>query len=93
MSHRPYHRASALPATLLLLTGAALPLAALAAAATAPSSAELHAWEGGDDPGSLERWVHERLQRADAALARLGSVKGAHTVANTLRLLGLPRSA
>jgi thimet oligopeptidase len=54
-------------------------------AATPADAATLHAWESGDDPASLERWVHAHLQRADAAIARIVAVKGAHTVANTLR--------
>jgi thimet oligopeptidase len=67
-------------------------LACLAAAAAtevpaaAPAdSGALHAWEGGDDPSSLERWVHAHLRRADAEIARVVAVQGAHTVANTLR--------
>jgi thimet oligopeptidase len=57
-----------------------------AAAPAAPeSSATLHAWEAGDDPASLERWVHGHMQRADAAVARVTAVKGARTLANTLR--------
>ncbi|HZC87457.1 MAG TPA: M3 family metallopeptidase, partial [Steroidobacteraceae bacterium] len=67
-------------------------IACLAAgAATAVPAAEpaasgaLHAWEGGDDPASLERWVRAHLRRADAAIARVVALKGAHTIANTLR--------
>ena len=67
-----------------LAAGATAPVPAAAPAEPAESSA-LHAWEGGDDPPSLERWVHAHLQRADAAIARVVAVKGAHTVANTLR--------
>ena len=37
------------------------------------------------DPAALDRWVHEHLRRADANVARLLAVKGARTVANTLR--------
>src|ERR1700747_1265306 len=51
----------------------------------APAGADLHAWEGGDDPAALDRWVHGHLQRADAAVARLLAVKGTRTAANTLR--------
>ena len=54
-------------------------------AAVPADAATLHAWESGDDPLSLERWVHAHLQRADAAIARVVAVKGAHTVSNTLR--------
>src|SRR5215472_3895280 len=54
-------------------------------AAVPADAATLHAWESGDDPLSLERWVHAHLQRADAAIARVVAVKGPHTVANTLR--------
>ena len=39
----------------------------------------------GDDPASLDAWVHEHLRRADADVARLVAVKGVRTVANTLR--------
>jgi thimet oligopeptidase len=64
-------------------------LVALPAAATAPApaaaSADLHAWEAGNDPAALDHWVHEHLRRADADVARLLAVKGARTVANTLR--------
>jgi thimet oligopeptidase len=70
-----------------------LGIACLAAVASLPAatpadpadSAALHAWEAGDDPPSLERWVHAHLKRADAAIARVVAVKGAHGVANTLR--------
>src|SRR5205807_1507266 len=59
------------------------------AAAAAPTSAEgekaLHAWEGGDSPAALEAWVQEHLRRADADVARVLGVKGARSVANTLR--------
>jgi thimet oligopeptidase len=54
-------------------------------AAEPADAATLHAWESGDDPLSLERWVHAHLKRADAAIARVVAVKGAHTLANTLR--------
>lgn len=64
-------------------------LVALPAAANPPApasaSADLHAWEGGGDPASLDRWVHEHLRRADADVARLLAVKDTRTVANTLR--------
>ena len=63
--------------------------AALAAAATAPApapaGADLHAWEAGNDPAALDRWVHEHLRRADADVARLLAVKGARSIDNTLR--------
>jgi thimet oligopeptidase len=66
---------------------AASAVASLPAATPADpaDSAVLHAWEAGDDPASLERWVRAHLKRSDAAIARLVAVKGAHTVANTLR--------
>src|SRR6516164_6464134 len=54
-------------------------------AAVPADAASLHAWESGDDPLSLERWVHAHLQRADADIARVVAVKGTHTVSNTLR--------
>ena len=75
---------------LILLASAAVPVAAVAAgapaAAASPSSAaQLHAWEAGDDPGALDAWVHRRMRDADDQVARLVAVKGARTVANTLR--------
>jgi thimet oligopeptidase len=85
---RRAYRGAALPLLLALLTGAVLPtlaVAAAAAAAAATPSADLHSWEGGDDPAALDSWVHEHLRRADADVARLVAVKGARTVANTLR--------
>ncbi|HJY75363.1 MAG TPA: M3 family metallopeptidase [Burkholderiales bacterium] len=64
-------------------------LASGAVAAAAPAEpadgAALHAWESGDDPQSLDRWVHAHLRRADADVARVLAVKGTHTLANTLR--------
>jgi thimet oligopeptidase len=68
-----------------LAAGAAAPVPAAAPPAQPADASLLHAWEGGDDPSSLERWVHAHLQRADAAIARVVAVKGAHTIANTLR--------
>jgi len=68
-----------------LAAGAAAPAPAAAPPAQPADASLLHAWEGGDDPSSLERWVRTHLQRADAAIARVVAVKGAHTVANTLR--------
>jgi len=67
-----------------LALGAVMPLSATTPAAPG-DAATLHAWEGGDDPQSLDRWVHTHLRQADAAIARVVAVKGAHTVANTLR--------
>jgi thimet oligopeptidase len=67
-----------------LAVGAAAPVPAAAPAEPADSSA-LHAWEGGDDPSGLERWVHGHLRRADATIARVVAVKGVRTIANTLR--------
>ena len=66
-----------------LAASAATPVPAAAPAEPAAASA-LHAWEAGDDPASLERWVHAHLQRADAAIARVVAVKGVRTVTNTL---------
>jgi thimet oligopeptidase len=75
---------------LILLASAALPaMAATAgappAAASAATAAELHAWEAGNEPGALEAWVHRRMRHADEEVARLVAVKGARTLANTLR--------
>ena len=72
---------AALCTLLACLAGAAGPVSA----AVPADAASLHAWESGDDPLSLELWVHAHLQRADAAIARIVAVKGAHTVSNTLR--------
>jgi thimet oligopeptidase len=82
---RRSHRGHVLPLVLVLLS-AALPAAAAAPASAAPPSLRLHAWELGNDPASLDAWVHEHLRRADADVARLVAVKGARTVANTLRV-------
>ena len=71
-------------AVLVLLAGSTMSAAA-AAPPAASASAWLHAWEAGDDPASLDAWVHQHMRRADADVARLVAVKGAHTVANTLR--------
>ena len=68
-----------------LAAGAGAPVPAAAQPAPPADASLLHAWEGGDDPSSLERWVHAHLRRADAAIARVVAVKGAHTIANTLR--------
>ena len=72
---------------IVLLAGSALAAAAAAppSAASASASAWVHAWEAGDDPASLDAWVHQHMRRADADVARLVAVKGAHSVANTLR--------
>jgi thimet oligopeptidase len=72
---------------LLLVVCLASAVAQFAAAAPAASAASvpLHAWEGGDDPASLERWVRAHLQRAAGDIERVVSVKGARTLANTLR--------
>jgi Zn-dependent oligopeptidase len=78
-------RGPLLSVVVLCLGGSALtPLSAAAPAASAPGAA-LHAWEAGDDPASLERWVHAHMRRADAAIARVLAVKGTHTLADTLR--------
>jgi len=73
---------AALPA----LAAAAPEPTAAAAATRGASSADLHSWEAGDDPGAFESWVRAHLQRADADIARLRAVKGARTLANTLRV-------
>ena len=67
-----------------LIAGLAAGAAAAVPAAEPADSGALHAWEGGNDPASLERWVRAHLRRADAAIARVVAVKGAHRVANTL---------
>src|SRR5690242_10618964 len=59
--------------------------AATPAAASPASAAQLHAWQAGDDPGALDAWVHSHMRHADEEVARLVAVKGARTVANTLR--------
>lgn len=66
-----------------LAAAAATPAAA--AAPPASPTAGLHAWEAGDDPAALDAWVHRHMRQADADVARLVAVKGAHTAANTLR--------
>jgi thimet oligopeptidase len=69
-----------------LPAAAATPAAAPSAAATTPATtAGLHAWEAGDDPAALDAWVHRHMHLADADVARLVAVKGARTLANTLR--------
>jgi thimet oligopeptidase len=77
-----------LPGLAALIVCAA-PSARTAAAAASTSAAaapqELHAWEAGDSPAALERWVQEHLKRADADGARLLKVQGTRGVANTLR--------
>jgi thimet oligopeptidase len=92
MRHTPLDRIRSFAGTAALCSflaclaaGAAAPAPAAAPPAQPADSSLLHAWEGGDDPSSLERWVRAHLQRADAAIARVVAVKGAHTVANTLR--------
>jgi thimet oligopeptidase len=75
---------------LSVLVALAHPQACQAQSAPAPraplsGSALLHAWELGDDPAELDRWVHEHLRRAAAAIGRLLAVKGARTLGNTLR--------
>src|ERR1700732_1010894 len=78
-------RRGQLPPIALVLLPAALPAAAAAPAGAASASPRLHVWEAGDDPASLDAWVHEHLHRADADVARLVAVKGVRTLANTLR--------
>ena len=80
------HRGNPLSLVLAVLAAAALPAPAVAAATgAAMPAAGLHSWERGNDPAALDAWVHEHLRRADADVARLVAVAGAHTVANTLR--------
>lgn len=81
----PSHPGCALRFLLALLAAAALPSVAASATGKPDAAAQLHAWEGGDDPAALEAWVHGHLRRAAAAIARLSAVKGANSVANTLR--------
>ena len=69
---------------LVVLAGLALSTCCLAAD-TLPGSERLHAWEGAGDPAALDAWVHMHMRNADAAVAKLLAVKGARTVANTLR--------
>jgi Zn-dependent oligopeptidase len=64
---------------------AALPALAAAATTSPLSSKDLHAWEAGSDPASLESWTQRHLQRARADVTRLLAVKGPRTLANTLR--------
>ncbi|MBV8343249.1 MAG: Zn-dependent oligopeptidase [Gammaproteobacteria bacterium] len=68
----------------MVLSATALPYAAVAEA-PADDSVRLHVWEAGDDPPLLETWFRAHLQSADEAVRRLLAVKGARTVANTLR--------
>jgi thimet oligopeptidase len=92
-SLRPHRTLALVPALAIALlarhalaTAAATPAAAPSAAATtAAADAGLHAWEAGDDPAALDAWVHRHMRLADADVARLVAVKGARTVANTLR--------
>jgi len=70
-------------------TACALALAALAPLARAADPAPApyqHAWDGGDSPAQLQRWVEERLQHAEQAIAQLEAVKGPRTVENTLKV-------
>jgi thimet oligopeptidase len=65
---------------------ALLALAAwLPALAAAASAAGAHAWDGTGTPAELDAWVQQRLQGADAALARLLAAKGPRTIENTLQ--------
>lgn len=45
----------------------------------------LHVWNGAGDPASLEAWVNQRLQAAQADVDRMLGVTGSHAVTNTLR--------
>ena len=78
-----------LPKILLLvaLSGGCAQLAATVPGSSldAGSPMYLHAWDGGDDPAALERWVHVHIDRADADIAKLTAVEGARTAQNTLR--------
>jgi len=79
MRHRPTpQRAPGLVA--LLALAAWLP--ALAAPALAAGA---HAWDGTGTPAELDAWVQQRLQGADAALARLLAAKGPRSIENTLQ--------
>jgi thimet oligopeptidase len=85
MLHR-IHRGNASFLVLAVLAAATLPgLAVAATAGAAMPAGGLHSWERGNDPAALDAWVHEHLRRADADVAHLVAVGGAHTVANTLR--------
>lgn len=79
------HASHALPK----LTACAMALSALlalpAVAAPAAKYDPLHAWAGGSDPAALETWVNRHLAAAQKNVDAIVKVKGAHTVANTLR--------
>jgi len=60
-------------------------LALPAVAAPAAKYDPLHAWAGGSDPAALETWVNRHLAAAQKNVDAIVKVKGAHTVANTLR--------
>lgn len=71
---------------LVAFSALAAVLPGLLAATPAPAApAVVHAWDGAGTPGELQAWVQERLQAADAAIARLVAVKGARTLDNTLQ--------
>jgi thimet oligopeptidase len=73
--------ARSLTLALILLAPCAPALAAQAAG----SNASVHSWEGAGDAAALDAWVHMHMQRADAYVAKLLAIKGARSVANTLR--------
>ena len=79
MRHRSTPRRA--PGLVALLALAAW-LPALAAAAPAAGA---HAWDGAGTPAELDAWVQQRLQGADAALARLLAARGPRTIENTLQ--------
>src|SRR5256885_1246020 len=72
-------RGHSLPFAVAVLACAALSAlparAAGAAAGRGAASLDLHAWEAGEDPGSLDAWVHGHLRRAEADIGRLLAVK------------------
>lgn len=68
-----------------ILSAGVVCLAVGMAAGVARAQDPLHAWIGGDDPAGLERWVGERLAAEKADLDKITSLKGNHTVGNTLR--------
>ncbi|MBV8633498.1 MAG: Zn-dependent oligopeptidase [Burkholderiaceae bacterium] len=71
-----------------LYAGLALSVLLAIPAVAAPDTAKydpLHAWAGGSDPAQLEAWVGKHIAAAQKHIDRIVTVKGAHTVANTLR--------
>jgi thimet oligopeptidase len=56
-----------------------------AACSGAHAQDPLHAWTPSADPAALETWVNARLAAVKANVDKVTSVKGDHTVANTVR--------